>query len=235
MVKKPKERNILVAPNRNLSKKKKINKPALKSKRNTKSNKSYSLISSFKNFVTNIIKAILNLTFKLLFWVIFRIIIVVFLILSLSTLYYFSTLPEASFLMDDRQKGSVTMLDAKGDVFAWRGDQFGGKVSSVNVSPYLKNAIIATEDRRFYSHWGISPRGILGAIRINIREGRKPWQGNGGSTITQQLAKRIYFEKISSFERKIKEVPMSIAMELKYSKDEIFTIYLNRAFLGSGA
>ena len=235
MVKKPKERNILVAPNRNLSKKKKINKPALKSKRNTKSNKSYSLISSFKNFVTNIIKAILNLTFRLLFWVIFRILIVVFLILSLSTLYYFSTLPEASFLMDDRQKGSVTMLDAKGDVFAWRGDQFGGKVSSVNVSPYLKNAIIATEDRRFYSHWGISPRGILGAIRINIREGRKPWQGNGGSTITQQLAKRIYFEKISSFERKIKEVPMSIAMELKYSKDEIFTIYLNRAFLGSGA
>ena len=82
MVKKPKERNILVAPNRNLSKKKKINKPALKSKRNTKSNKSYSLISSFKNFVTNIIKAILNLTFRLLFWVIFRILIVVFLILS---------------------------------------------------------------------------------------------------------------------------------------------------------
>ena len=81
MVKKPKERNILVAPNRNLSKKKKINKPALKSKRNTKSNKSYSLISSFKNFVTNIIKAILNLTFRLLFWVIFRILIVVFLFL----------------------------------------------------------------------------------------------------------------------------------------------------------
>ena len=73
------------------------------------------------------------------------------------------------------------------------------------------------------------------AIRINIREGRKPWQGNGGSTITQQLAKRIYFEKKGNFERKIKEVPMSMAMELKYTKDEIFSIYLNRAFLGSGA
>ena len=75
----------------------------------------------------------------------------------------------------------------------------------------------------------------MGAIRINIREGRKPWQGNGGSTITQQLAKRIYFEKKGNFERKIKEVPMSMAMELKYTKDEIFSIYLNRAFLGSGA
>ena len=137
--------------------------------------------------------------------------------------------------MDDRLRGSVTMLDAKGNVFAWRGDQFGGKVSSSTVSPYLKNAIIATEDKRFYTHWGVSPRGILGAIRINLREGRKPWQGNGGSTITQQLAKRIYFEKKGNFERKLKEVPMSMAMELKYTKDEIFSIYLNRAFLGSGA
>jgi len=237
MVKKPKNRNILVAPNRNQAKKKKI-KPSIS---NDNKNKKYkfdkkkSLITNIKNFITHIIRSILNFIFQLLFWIILRVSVVLFLILGSSVLYYFSILPEAKLLMDDRLRGSVTMLDAKGNVFAWRGDQFGGKVSSSTVSPYLKNAIIATEDKRFYTHWGISPRGILGAIRINLREGRKPWQGNGGSTITQQLAKRIYFEKKGNFERKLKEVPMSMAMELKYTKDEIFSIYLNRAFLGSGA
>ena len=237
MVKKPKNRNILVAPNRNHAKAKKIKLSISNDKKNKKYkfNKNKSLITNIKDFISYIIRSILNFIFQLLFWIILRVSVVLFLILGSSVLYYFSILPEAKLLMDDRLRGSVTMLDAKGNVFAWRGDQFGGKVSSSTVSPYLKNAIIATEDKRFYTHWGISPRGILGAIRINLREGRKPWQGNGGSTITQQLAKRIYFEKKGNFERKLKEVPMSMAMELKYTKDEIFSIYLNRAFLGSGA
>lgn len=237
MVKRPKNRNILVAPNRNHAKKEKIKSSISNVNKNKKYkfDKKKSLITNIKNFITHIIRTILNFIFQLLFWIILRVSVVLFLILGSSVLYYFSILPEAKLLMDDRLRGSVTMLDTKGNVFAWRGDQFGGKVSSSTVSPYLKNAIIATEDKRFYTHWGISPRGILGAIRINLREGRKPWQGNGGSTITQQLAKRIYFEKKGNFERKLKEVPMSMAMELKYTKDEIFSIYLNRAFLGSGA
>ena len=236
MVKKPKNRNILVAPNRNHAKAKKIKLSISNDNKNKKYkfDKKKSLITNIKDFISHIIRSILNFIFQLLFWIILRVSVVLFLILGSSVLYYFSILPEAKLLMDDRLRGSVTMLDAKGNVFAWRGDQFGGKVSSSTVSPYLKNAIIATEDKRFYTHWGISPRGILGAIRINLREGRKPWQGNGGSTITQQLAKRIYFEKKGNFERKLKEVPMSMAMELKYTKDEIFSIYLNRAFLGSG-
>ena len=232
MVKKPNIRSPLVAPNRNAQKQKK--KSGSANNKNIK-NKHNSITARIKNFIDNIISTIFNFIFKIFIWVFLRVSILMIVILGSSILYYFSILPDAKTLMDDRQKGSVTMLDAKGEVFAWRGDQFGGKVSSSTVSPYLKDAIIATEDKRFYSHWGISPRGILGAIRINIREGRKPWQGNGGSTITQQLAKRIYFEKKGNFERKIKEVPMSMAMELKYTKDEIFSIYLNRAFLGSGA
>ena len=232
MVKKPNKRSPLVAPNRNAQKQKK--KSGSANNKNIK-NKHNSITTRIKKFINNIISTIFNFIFKIFIWVFLRVSIVMIVILGSSILYYFSILPDAKTLMDDRQKGSVTMLDAKGEVFAWRGDQFGGKVSSSTVSPYLKDAIIATEDKRFYSHWGISPRGILGAIRINIREGRKPWQGNGGSTITQQLAKRIYFEKKGNFERKIKEVPMSMAMELKYTKDEIFSIYLNRAFLGSGA
>ncbi len=171
----------------------------------------------------------------MIWWVSFRIAIILLLVIGVSTGYYYSQLPAAADLMDDRQRGSVTMLDYNGKVFAWRGDQFGGLVNSKTVAPHLREAVVATEDKRFYRHLGISPRGIIGAIRINMRAGRHPLKGNGGSTITQQVAKRVYFSDMGSIERKIKEVPMSFAMELKYTKDEILTIYMNRAYLGAGS
>lgn len=157
------------------------------------------------------------------------------LVIGVTTALFYKDLPSAVALMDDRVRGSVTMLDRHGATFAWRGDQFGGLVSAKTVSPHLKNAVIATEDKRFYRHFGISPRGILGAIRINMAAGRSPLSGNGGSTITQQVAKRVFFSDLKAIERKIKEVPMSFAMELKYTKDEILAIYLNRAYLGAGS
>jgi len=145
------------------------------------------------------------------------------------------------------------MLDRDGNVFAWRGDQFGGVIDPDTASPHLVNAVVATEDRRFYRHLGVSPRGIAGAIRINLREGRGPLEGHGGSTITQQVAKLMclgvpydpeIWDTETAYEqdcrrttlwRKIQEMPFAFAMELRYSKDEILTIYLNRAYLGAGA
>lgn len=162
-------------------------------------------------------------------------------------------LPEAGALIDGRARGSVTLLDHQGDVFAWRGEMFGGVITAQDVSAHLRNAIIATEDRRFYGHFGISPRGIASAIRINLAEGRGPFSGNGGSTITQQVAKllclgRPYdpaaWKTEAEYEadcrrgtilRKLREVPYALALEARYSKDEILTIYLNRAYLGAGA
>ena len=167
--------------------------------------------------------------------------------------YYYVQLPAAVDQVDGRSRGSVTMLDREGAVFAWRGEQFGGIIRADNVSPHLKNAVVATEDKRFYRHLGVSPRGVASAIRINLREGRGPLQGHGGSTITQQVAKILClgnnyspdagmteaeFEadcRKSSMFRKIKEVPYALAMELRYTKDEILMIYLNRAYLGAGA
>lgn len=167
--------------------------------------------------------------------------------------YYFAQLPELEAVVDGRARGSVTMLDREGEVFAWRGETFGGMVTSESVSPYLHDAVVATEDRRFYWHFGISPRGIASAIRINLSEGRGPFEGNGGSTITQQTAKLLclgvrwdptQWKSEADYEkdcrqggmwRKIKEVPFAMAMEVKYSKEEILTIYLNRAYLGAGA
>ena len=170
-----------------------------------------------------------------------------------AVLFYTATLPPVNTLLDARARGSVTLLDRDGAVFAWRGEQFGGQISADTVSPYLKNAIIATEDKRFYRHFGLSPRGIASAVRINLSEGRGPLSGHGGSTITQQTAKLLClgtpydpdggmteaeFEadcRRTTLVRKIKEALYSMAMEVRYSKDEILTIYLNRAYLGAGA
>ncbi len=175
------------------------------------------------------------------------------LILGGSTLYFQSQLPPLTDLLDGRARGSVTLLDRDGTVFAWRGETFGGQITSDTVSPYLRDAVVATEDKRFYRHFGVSPRGIASAIRINMQEGRGPLEGNGGSTITQQVAKLLclgvpydptawkseadYEEDCRSggIWRKIKEIPFSMAMELKYSKADILTIYFNRAYLGAGA
>ena len=165
----------------------------------------------------------------------FRVALIFALVIGGSTAYFYAKLPAAVALMDDRKRGSVTMLDHTGKVFAWRGDQFGGLVHARSVAPQLRNAVIATEDKRFYRHFGISPRGIAGAVRINMRAGRHPLKGNGGSTITQQVAKRVFFDDWPTLRRKLAEVPMSIAMEIKYTKDEILTIYMNRAYLGAGS
>ena len=181
-----------------------------------------------------------------------RVAAVVALVVGAATWYFHAGLPELSALLDGRQRGSVTLLDHEGDVFAWRGETFA-QVDATTVSRHLRHAIIATEDRRFYSHVGISPRGIAGAIRINLSEGRGAFQGNGGSTLTQQVAKLLCLGvpfdsavwkteaeyeadcRRGSLTRKLKEVPFAFAMEWKYTKDEILTIYLNRAYLGAGA
>ncbi len=174
-------------------------------------------------------------------------------LVGLAVAYVYSTLPDVTALLDGRARGSVTLLDTKGEVYAWRGDQFGGAVTVNTVSPHLKNAVVATEDKRFYRHFGLSPRGIASAVRINLREGRGPLSGHGGSTITQQTAKLLclgveydpsqwkseaaYVKdcRRGSLVRKLKEAVFALAMEAKYSKDEILSIYLNRAYMGGGA
>lgn len=191
--------------------------------------------------------------FGLIWKSVVRVTAVIVLLIAAGVAYYWSTLPPVQELLDGRARGSVTMLDNTGEVFAWRGEQFGGAIDAETVSPHLRNAVVATEDRRFYSHFGVSPRGVASAIKINLSEGRGPLSGHGGSTITQQTAKLLclgtpYNEKDweserayeaecreGSLWRKIKEATYAIAMEVKYSKNEILTVYLNRAFLGEGS
>ena len=182
--------------------------------------------------------------FGIIWWFTWRGSLVGALALALWTGFYYVRLPPMEAQLDGRARGSVRLLDRDGNIFAWRGEQFDGSLRAQSVSPFLRNAVVATEDKRFYSHFGISPRGIASAVRINLGEGRGPLVGHGGSTITQQVAKLLCLGETETSEedcrrqsiwRKIQEVPFSFAMELKYSKDDILSIYLNRAYLGSGA
>ncbi|WP_299025881.1 transglycosylase domain-containing protein [uncultured Sulfitobacter sp.] len=203
--------------------------------------------------IIGLLAAMVRWILRLIWVVTSRSILVGFAVLALIVGYFYTTLPPVDDLLDGRASGSVTMLDRDGDVFAWRGDQFGGAVTAENVSPHLKNAVIATEDKRFYKHFGLSPRGIASAVRINLSEGRGPLSGHGGSTITQQTAKLLClgepFDPTSgqteaeyesecrrgSIKRKAKEAVYAMAMEAKYSKNEILSIYMNRAYMGGGA
>ena len=196
------------------------------------------------NVITRAIRWLFRMILKTIWWFAWRGALVGSLVLVLWTGFYYVQLPPFEDQLDGRSRGSVRLLDRNGKIFAWRGEQFDGSLRAQAVSPFLKNAVVATEDRRFYSHFGISPRGIASAIRINLSEGRGPLSGNGGSTITQQVAKLLCLGDTDKTERecrrqslwrKLQEMPFSFALELKYSKDDILSIYLNRAYLGAGA
>ncbi|MEM0934751.1 MAG: PBP1A family penicillin-binding protein [Pseudomonadota bacterium] len=193
------------------------------------------------------------LLMRLFIGLLWRVAVLVGLLIGGGVFYFYAQLPDINALIDGRARGSVTLLDREGAVYAWRGEQFD-RISTVDqVSPHLKNAVIATEDRRFYWHVGVSPRGIASAVRINLSEGRGPLSGHGGSTLTQQTAKLLClgvpynpsdWESEAAYEadcrrttiwRKIREALYAMAMEARYTKDEILTVYLNRAYLGASA
>src|SRR6056297_3976596 len=206
-----------------------------------------------RNPVIRLVRGLLGWIFRIVWGIGWRVTAVVALIVGVAVGYTYTTLPPVNELLYGRARGSVTLLDREGDVFAWRGDTFGGVVTSETVSPHLKNAVIATEDKRFYMHPGLDPIGIASAIRINLSEGRGPLSGHGGSTLTQQTAKLLclgvpydpaVWDGEAEYEadcrrttlwRKAREALYAMAMELRYSKDEILTIYLNRAYLGAGS
>ncbi len=184
-------------------------------------------------------------TLKYLLWLFLNVTVIVLVILFIAVVNYVNKLPPIVELLDDRKRGSVTLLDKNDNVFAWRGNQFGGILKSRSLNRALHDAIISVEDQTFYSHFGVSIRGIAGAIIINLREGRGPFSGHGGSTITQQVAKMLCLLQSatntqkhcrrSTISRKLLEIPFALALEYAYSKEDILSIYINRVYLGSGA
>jgi len=145
--------------------------------------------------------------------------------------YFALTLPDTSELTRAERRPSVTILAADGSLLTTFGDLFGRPLSLKKMSPYLPKAVIATEDRRFYSHFGVDPIGLARAVFANLAAGRIV---QGGSTITQQLAKNLFLTPERSFARKIQETLLALWLEHRFTKDQILEIYLNRVYLGAG-
>ncbi len=126
----------------------------------------------------------------------------------------------------------VTVLAVDGSVLATYGPAPGRDLAPDELPRVLIDAVVATEDRRFFSHHGVDPRGIARAMIANLRRGRLV---QGGSTITQQLAKNLFLRPERSLRRKVQELLLALYLEQTLTKSEIIALYLNRVYFGAGA
>jgi penicillin-binding protein 1A len=140
-------------------------------------------------------------------------------------------LPGAERLNELKRRPSVTLLAADGSLIASYGDLFGDTVRLADLPPYLPQAVLATEDRRFYDHFGVDLKGIARAIYVNLTEGELL---QGGSTITQQVAKNLFLTPERSLHRKGQEMLLALWLEREFTKDQILELYLNRVYFGAG-
>ena len=141
-------------------------------------------------------------------------------------------LPPIQSLEIPKRPPTIQIVGMDGSVLAQRGEMAGANVALKDLPPYLPKAFIAIEDRRFYSHFGIDPVGILRALVTNVLH---RGVSQGGSTLTQQLAKNLFLTQERTMQRKLQEAELALWLERKHSKNEILELYLNRVYFGSGA
>ena len=141
-------------------------------------------------------------------------------------------LPPIQSLEVPKRPPSIQIVGLNGRVLATRGEMGGSAVPLRELPAFLPKAFFAIEDRRFYSHWGVDVFGVARAASANVLH---RGVSQGGSTITQQLAKNLFLTQERTMQRKLQEVILAFWLERKYSKDEILDLYLNRVYFGSGA
>src|SRR5690606_15531482 len=146
--------------------------------------------------------------------------------------YYGAQMPSATTWAIPDRSPNIRIVSVDGALMANRGMTGGEAVGLHEMSPYIPEAVMAIEDRRFYSHFGIDPLGLARAAFENLTSGRF---SQGGSTLTQQLAKNLFLKPDRTLERKVQEVLLALWLEQKHSKDQILEMYLNRVYFGSGA
>ena len=141
-------------------------------------------------------------------------------------------LPDTSSLYEVDRQPSITYLDRNGALIATRGTQMAPPADLDSLPDYVPAAFVAIEDRRFWLHPGFDPIGMSRAMASNMRAGRVV---QGGSTITQQLAKNLFLTPDQNMRRKVQELMLAVWLEMKFSKKEILALYLNRVYFGAGA
>jgi len=145
--------------------------------------------------------------------------------------WYAAELPSIIEKPGVERKPAITVRDVNGATIARYGEFKGNNLDVSELPPHLTYAVMAIEDRRFYQHFGIDPIGLARAVVRNTTEGRVV---QGGSTITQQLAKNLFLSRERTFKRKVQEAILALWLEARMSKDEIMSAYLNRVYLGAG-
>lgn len=146
--------------------------------------------------------------------------------------YYGAKMPAATTWTIPDRPPNVRIVSVDGQLIANRGMTGGEAIGLHEMSPHIPQAVMAIEDRRFYSHFGIDPIGLARAMAENLMSGSF---SQGGSTLTQQLAKNLFLKPDRTVERKVQEVLLAIWLEQNHTKDQILEMYLNRVYFGSGA
>ena len=159
---------------------------------------------------------------------------VIWLFFLLGGIFWFLALdlPSVEVAKGNASGPSAILLDSDGIEFARFGSQRGTPVKLKTLPKHLIHAIISTEDRRFFQHWGIDPIAITRAFVENLKAGRIV---QGGSTITQQAAKNLFLTPHKSLKRKVQEVILAAWLEKSLTKSQILSVYLNRVYFGAGA
>ena len=158
--------------------------------------------------------------------------VVVFVAAGGAIAYYAAKLPAITSWVVPERPPNIEILAADGTTIANRGDTGGANVTLEQLPPYLWQAVVAIEDRRFYSHFGVDPVGLGRVVVDAVTSGDRL---TGASTITQQLARTLFLTMDRTAERKIQEAIMAVWLELQYSKDDLLEMYLNRVYFGAGA
>jgi penicillin-binding protein 1A len=154
-------------------------------------------------------------------------------IAGIGTLFWVgSHLPPIESLEVPKRPPSIQILGLDGRLLANRGEMGGAAVPLKDLPPYLPKAFVAIEDRRFFNHYGVDPVGLARAVLANVLH---RGVAQGGSTITQQLAKNLFLTQERTLTRKLQEVVLALWLEHKYSKAQILELYLNRVYFGAGA
>ena len=145
--------------------------------------------------------------------------------------WYAYGLPDIEGISRATRRPGITLVAADGTPISSSGEIYGRSVIVAELPPALPRAVLAVEDRRFYEHWRIDLRGLARAMWVNLRAGGIV---QGGSTITQQLAKVLFLSPERTLERKVQEALLALWLETRFTKDEILSLYLNRVYLGAG-
>jgi penicillin-binding protein 1A len=149
-----------------------------------------------------------------------------------ALLYFTWDLPSPDIATAATRRPAVTLLAQDGKPLAHQGDLYGEAVRLKDLPAYVPAALMAVEDRRFRSHPGIDPFGLIRALYANLTAGEVV---QGGSTLTQQLAKNLFLTPERNIRRKVQEALLALWLERRFSKDQLLEIYLNRVYLGAGA